>query len=216
MGFVMFEFFRGWTTYEILTFILLVITSLLTLYSLCLKRLYDWYKKRKEKKEYDELMKDPFEVHFFIPTLDLHKITYEKQDAMKIYPRYELEIPKGVEDVIFLRIIPRISVKVGERYFGFKIKETKKKPKISHFKNPFVREASFQEEWYEDAHGHVHMVKERLWVKDEICVSAFKIKTYDEGDYPFYMSFHVSCNEYKSVKEERHTLVTKTLKIRVK
>lgn len=213
MGFVVFGFFHEWTIYQILTFILLATTSLLTI-SLGLKTLYNWYKKKREKKEYDKIMEDPLEVHFFIPTLEDYKITYEKQD-MKIHPKYELEIPKGVEDVVFLRIKPRINIKLGDKYFGFKIKETRKKPEIS-YSNAFMKETSFQKEWYKDWYGHLHFPKERFWYKDEIYISVFKIKTYDKGDYTLYMYFTVSCNEYKSVKEERHTVALKTLKIRVK
>ena len=208
----MFEFFQEWTVYQISTFILLVITALLTIL-LGLKKLYDWHKRRQERKECDEIMKDPLEVHFFIPRKGVYEISYEKQDTT-VQDKDELEISKDIEEVIFLRIKPRINVKVGDRYFGFKIGERRKKPEISYY-NPFVNETSFQRKWYKDWYGHLHMTEERFWYKDEIYVSSFKIKTYDEGDYTFYMTFHLSCNEYKSVKEERHTVATKTLKIRV-
>ena len=208
--FEMFEFFQEWTVYEILT---LVITFLFAI-SMGLKTLYNWYKKRREKKEYTELMEDPLEVHFLIPTLKDHKITYEKQDT-EIHTKDELEIPKGIKDVIFLRIIPRINVKVADKYFGFKIKETRKKPEIS-YSDVFRKEGNVEIEWYKDWYGHLHFLKERFWYKEEKYVSSFRIKTYEKGDYTFYMYFHVSCYEYKSVKEERHTVFEKTLKIRVK
>ena len=169
---------------------------------------------RKERKEYAELMEDPLEVHFFIPTLEDYKITYEKQDT-EIHTKDELEIPKDIKDVIFLRIIPRINVKVGDRYFGFKIKETRKKPEIS-YSDAFMKEGNLEIEWYKDWYGHLHFPKERFWYKDEIYVASIKIETHEKGDYPFYMKFRLSCYEYKSVKEERHTVFEKTLKKRVK
>jgi len=143
------------------------------------------------------------------------KITYEKQDT-KIHPKYELEIPKGIEDVIFLRILPRINARVGDRYFGVVTKESKGQPEIFYCQNPFRKETSFQEDWYKDWDGLVHFVKERFWRKDEIYLSAFKIKTDNEGDYTFHMLCHLSCYEYKSVKEERHTVARKQLKIKVR
>ncbi|TET19321.1 hypothetical protein E3J74_07090 [Candidatus Bathyarchaeota archaeon] len=212
--FVMFEFFQEWTIYQILTFILLVITFLFTI-SRGLKALYNWHKKRKERKEYTELMEDPLEVHFLIPTLKDYKITYEKQDTEIYHTKDELELPKDIKDVIFLRIKPRINAKVGDRYFGFRIKETRKKPEIS-YSDAFIKQGSIEQEWCEDWYGHLHFPKERFWYKDEKYVSSFKIKTHEKGDYTFYMSFHVSCYEYKSIKEERHTVFSKTLKIRVK
>lgn len=212
--FVMFEFFQEWTIYQILTFGLLVIMFLIAV-SRGLKTLYNWFKKRKERKEYTELMEDPLEVHFLIPTLKDYKITYEKQDAKKHHTRDELELPKGIEDAIFLRIQPRINVKVGDRYFGFRIKETRKKPEIS-YSSAYVTQGSIKPEWYQDWYGHLHFTEERFWFKDEPYISSFKIKTHEKGDYMFYMYFHLSCYEHKSVKEERHTVFEKTLKIRVK
>lgn len=212
----MFEFLQEWTIYQIVTFTLLVVTALVTTL-MGLKRLYNWYKRRQEKKEYDKIMEDPLEVHFFIPALEKFKIAYEKQEQDRIlYPKYELEIPKGIEDVIFLRILPRINARVGDKYCGFDFPDPRKKPEIFYFQNPFVKETSFQRDWYKDWDGYVHSVEEQIWRKDEIYVSAYKIKTYDKGDYTFYMFCHLSCNEYKSIKEERHTVARKKLKIKVK
>ena len=206
--------FEEWTTYEIWTFILLVITSTVTI-SLGLRTLYNWFKRRKERKEYDQILKDPFEVHFFIPRKDECEITYAKQDNY-IHDTDELEIPKGIEDIIWLRIIPRINTRVSQFYFGFRIGETSRKnPEISYH-HYFVKEASFQKKWYKDMYGHLHICEEGIWNKDEIYVRPFKMRTYDEGDYRFHMRFHLSCNEYKSVKEERHTVTHKELKIKVR
>lgn len=213
MSFDMFELFGQWTIYQILTFIFLVITSLFSM-SMALKKLYDWYKRRKENKEYDKIMKDPLEVRFFIPTLEDYEITYAKQND-DIHLKDELEIPEDVDDVIFLRIKPRINAKVGDRYFGFLIKETRKKPEI-FYSDLFIRESSIEREWYKDMYGHLHFPKERFWYKDEIYVSPLKITTHEKGDYPFFVFFPVSSNEYKSVKEKRHTVFQKTLKIKVK
>lgn len=179
-----------------------------------LKALYNWCKRRREKKEYDKIMEDPIEMQFYIPRLKDFKITYEKQDT-KIHPKYELEIPKGIEDVIFIRILPRIDGRVGNRYFGVEIKEPKGQPEIFYCQNPFRKETSFQEDWYEDWDGFVHFVEEQFWHKDEIYVFAFKIKTHKKGDYTFHMLCHFSCYEYKSVKEDRHTVARKKLKIEV-
>ncbi len=135
LGFVMFEFLEEWTTYQIVTFTLLVVTALVSTL-LGLKSLYNWSKRRREKEEYDKIMEDPLELQFFIPKLEEYEITYEKQD-MKMHLKYELEIPKGIEDVIFLRILPRIDARVGDRYFGFKTQKSKKKPACMHSLNAY-------------------------------------------------------------------------------
>ena len=213
MSLGVFELFGQWTIYQKLTFIFLVITSLFSV-SMALKKLYDWYKRRKEKTEYNKIMKDPLEVRFFIPTLKDHKITYAKQND-KIHLQDELEIPEDTEDLIFLRIKTRIHAKVGERYFGFLIKEKREKPEIS-YSSVFIRESSFTHKWYKDWYGHLHFPKEQFWHKGEDYVVTMKIKTHEKGDYPLYMYCHLSSNEYKSVKEERHTVLQKTLTIKVR
>ena len=213
MSLSVFEFFGQWTIYQKLTFIFLVITSLFSV-SMALKKLYDWYKRRKEKTEYNKIMEDPLEARFFIPTLKDHKITYAKQNN-EIHLQDELEIPEDTEDIIFLRIRPRINAKVWDRYFGFLIKEIREKPEIS-YSNVFARESSFDRDWYKDMYGHLHFPKEQIWYRDENYISTLKIKTHEKGDYPFYMYCTLSSNEYKSVKEERHTVSQKTLTIKVR
>ena len=205
------KFFQGWTIYQILTFILLVISSSIAI-AMGLKRLYNWFKRRKEKKEYDEIMKDPLEVHFFIPRKEVFEISYARQDST-VQEKDELEIPKGVEDVVFLRIKPRINVEVSQIYFGFSISEKKKKPEVSHY-NPL--KTSVPKQVYKDRYGHLHLVEERIFTPKEIYVRSFKIRTHDAGDYTFYLVFKVSCDEYKSIKEERHEKVESfSLKIKV-
>lgn len=213
MSLGVFELFGQWTIHQKLTFIFLVITSLFSV-SMALKNLYNWYKRRKEKTEYDKIMEDPLEVHFFIPTLKDRKITYAKQNN-EIHLKEELEILENSGDIIFLRIRTRINAKVGERYFGFLIKETKKKPEIS-YSRAFIKESSYERETYKDMYGHVHFPKERFWHKGEDYIAPLKIKTHEKGDYPFYIYCHLSSNEYKSVKEERHTVSKKTLTIKVR
>jgi hypothetical protein len=115
----------------------------------------------------------------------------------------------------FQRVRPRINAKVRDRYFGFLIKETRRKPEL-FYSDAFVRESSFERKYYTDMYGHFHFIEERFWYKDENYIYPLRIKTYDKGDYTFFLYFAFSCNEYKSVKEERHTLKKKTLKIKIK
>ena len=163
-------------------------------------------------------MKDPLEVHFFIPREKTIKISYAKQDS-QIHDTDELEIPKGIEDIICLRIKPRIDVKVREIYFGFIISDKRKTPEILHREpDPFYTKTSSPRKWRQDLHGHLHYLEERIFTTTEIYPYACKIKTFnsDTGDYTFYIVFQVSRNEYKSIKEEKHKKIENfSLKIRV-
>jgi hypothetical protein len=208
----MFEIFEQWTLYEKLALIIAIIgvVGVVPVSKLA----YDYAKRRKEKKEYEKIMKDPVEVHFFIPREKTFEVGYAKQDS-RVQPLDELEIPRGMEDVIFLRMRPKIDLKVRDIYFGFLIKETRKKPEIS-YSNAFMKESTFERKWYKDWHGHLHFPGERFWYKNETYVFALNIRTYEKGDYPFFMFFALSCNEYKSIKEEKHTHLKKKLKIKVK
>lgn len=209
---VMFEFLKEWTIYQIVTLVLLVFGSSIAIVT-GLKALYNWFKRRKEKKEYDEIMKDPLEVHFFIPRKEVFEISYARQDST-VQEKDELEIPQGIEDAVFLRIKPRISVEVNQIYFGFLISEKRKKPEVFDY-NPL--KTSVPKQVYKDSYGHLHLIEERVFTPKEIYLRSFKIRTHEVGDYTFYLVFKVSCNEYKSIKEERHAKVeNRTLKIRVK
>jgi hypothetical protein len=173
--------------------------------------LYIWCKRRKERKKYDEIMEDPLEIHFLIPTVEKYKINYEMQHTEERF-KDELEIPANFEDVIFIWIKPRIDIEVRNRYFGFEGRE--KKPIVEYFE-AFVTESSISKNWYRDWHGYYHLIDESIWLKEEVYVSTFKIKTYGQGDYVFQAIFHLSCREWKNIKEERHKVFTKKLKIKI-
>jgi hypothetical protein len=210
-GFVMLEFFEEWTIEKVSLLISVMILLIATARGAIALR--NWNKRRKERREYDEIMKDPLEVHFYIPTIEDYEITYAKQDN-DIHPLDELEIPKGIEDVVFLRIKPRINVEVREIYFGFLIREKKGKPEVFYC-NPL--KTSLPKEKYKDSYGHLHLIEERIFTPKEFYLRPFGIRTHDAGDYTFYLVFQVSCYEYKSVKEEKHDKIENfSLKIRVK
>lgn len=175
-------------------------------------KVYIWCKRRDERKEYDEIIEDPLEMHFLIPTIEKYKINYEMQNIEEQL-KDELEIPANSEDILFLCIKPKINIEVRNRYFGFEGKE--KKPIVTYFE-AFVTESSISKNWYRDWHGYYHLVEESFWLKEEVYVPAFKIKTYSDGDYVFQAIFHISCREWKNIKGEKHKVFTKKLRIKVK
>lgn len=191
----------------------MVITTLLTV-SMVVKKLYNYLKGWKERREYERIMEDPLEVKFFIPPLWQYEIGYVEQDVESHFIDV-LEVPEEFEDVIFLRIQLKVDLKVRDCYFGFLIKEKRKKPEI-FYSSAFIKETTFERKWSKDWYGHLHFPRERFWYKDEQYISALKIKTYDKGDYPFFMYSALSCNEYKSIKEEKRTRLKKKLKLKVK
>ena len=175
-----------------------------------------WWVRRKDYKEFEELLNKPFETHFLIPSKEKYRIKYAEQDEKEQLVD-ELIIPPNTEDVIFLWIKPRISVELGERYFGFEVEgNRKKKPEIRYY-NPFAIEQSRVPDYYIDWHGYYHLIglprEQSLWREGEVYVPSFKIRTYDEGNYTFQAIFHLSCNGYKSIKEKKHKVITNRLKL---
>jgi len=175
-----------------------------------------WLTRKRDYKEYKELLGNPFEIYFLIPSKEKYNVKYAEQDENE-HLVDELKVPPDTEDVIFLRIKPRISIELGERYFGFEVEGRGwKKPEIKYY-NPFVIEQSIAPDYYIDWHGYYHLIRlpqeQSLWREGEVYVPSFKIKTYDEGNYTFQAIFHLSCNEYKSIKENKHKVITKRLKL---
>lgn len=187
----------------IVTFVIVVIGAAYAVYR--------WNKRRNEKKKYEELMKDDIEMHFLVPTKEKYEVKYEKQDEVE-HLKDELLIPSDLKDHIFLSIKTKLNVRLSHRYFGFEGEG--KKPVIT-YSNPFRLEGSDVVSWYRDWHGYYHMNNETFLFQEETYVNAFEIETFDKGNYVFQAIFQVHCNEFKDIKEEKHVILTKELKIKI-
>jgi hypothetical protein len=168
----------------------------------------------KQMDEYDELLSNPFEIHFLIPSREKYDgISYYEQDDQE-HLVDELQISSRMEDIIFLWIKPRISIEVGERYFGFESKEGGEKPEI-RYSNPFVREESKIPDYYIDWHGYYHMIgaspEQRVWQVGEVYNPSFKIMTRAEGDFLFQAVFHINGLGHNQIKEKKYQIIRKRL-----
>lgn len=180
--------------------------------------IFVWYRRRHEKKEYEKLMKDPLEIHFRIPEKSQYSLKYGNQDKGE-QTKDELVLPANFEDHIFLILKPKINLRVTESYYGIgytKAGVTSKKPELS-YSNPFIKETSEQPKWMRDSYGCIHFTSEKRLFKDEPYpyLPAFKIRTYDKGEYKFEVIFHVLSSEWKEVKKEIHSVFNKNLILRV-
>jgi hypothetical protein len=173
-----------------------------------------WFKRREEKREYEKLMEDPLEVHFFIPEKSRYIIKYVNQETEEGKTKDELTIPVNSEDHIFLIIRPKLNLKVSERYFGFG-GAMEKKPEIINANNPFTVESSEGLQWSKDWYGCYHIRGEKLYLKGETYLPAFKIKTKEKGDYPLEITYHLCSNEWKDVKKEICKVFNKRLPLKV-
>jgi hypothetical protein len=171
-----------------------------------------WFMKRKEDKEYEKLMDDPFDLNFLIPSAAHFKINYAKQDEANDKLEKELSIPVNSEDYIFLHIKPKINLTVTQRFFGFE--GGPNKPELT-YSNPFRTEGSDTIQWYKDWYGYFHILGDILWLRDEIVLPAFKIKTHEKGDFKLNANFYVGSKEWKSTKKEINRAIVKTLDVKV-
>ena len=170
----------------------------------------------KDSDEYETLLSDPFEMHFLIPTRKKYnKIGYHEQDDEE-HLVDELKIASGTEDIVFLWIKPRITIELGERYFGFKSEGEEKKPELRYC-NPFVKEESKTPDYYIDWHDYYHIYgsspEQRIWRVGEVYNPAFKIMTHDKGDFIFQAIYHINGVGYNQITEKRYKVVTKQLKL---
>jgi hypothetical protein len=168
-------------------------------------------------KEYDDLINDPFEIHFLIPSKEKYDgISYYEQDDEEHLVE-ELQIPSNTEDVIFLWIKPKINIELGERYFGFESEVEKIKPEIRYY-NPFVKEQSKIPDYYIDWHDYYHILglspEQRMWREGEVYVPSFKITTHTKGDFLFQAIFHINGVGYKQVIEKKYMIITEQLRLK--
>lgn len=173
---------------------------------------------KNDSNKYETLLSDPFEMHFLIPTRKKYnKISYYEQDDEE-HLLDELEIPSGNEDIVFLWIKPRITIELGERYFGFESEVGEKKPETRYF-NPFVKEQSKIPEYYIDWHDYYHIYgsspEQRIWREGEVYVPSFKITTHGKGDFIFQAIFHINGVGYNQITEKRYKVITKQLRLKI-
>ena len=167
-------------------------------------------------KEYDDLINDPFEIHFLIPSKEKYDgISYYEQDDEEHLVE-ELQIPPNTEDVIFLWIKPKINIELGERYFGFESEDGGENPEIRYC-NPFVKEESKTPDYYIDWHGYYHMIgaspEQRIWQAGEVYVPSFKITTHSKGDFIFQAVFHINGLGYHQITEKKYQIVKEQLRL---
>lgn len=175
---------------------------------------YVWNKKRKEKKEYEKIMNDPVEFHFFIPHKDLGIILkYYKQDG-EDHEKDELVIPPNFEDDIIILIRPKLNLYINEWYCGFGTPNGKI-PQLSYSNVYVVQSSNRNTQWYIDRYGCLHFEVKKQYFKGEVYLGSIRIKTYEKGSYPMEIVCNVTSNEFKEVKKEIGRKIVKSLLVRV-
>ena len=154
---------------------------------------YDRYKKWKEKRQLEVLLKDPFETHFLIPKATQHRVDYYLQDDAYHYPD-ELTLPSDSEVDVMISMKPKLNVTLTDLQFGCK-GDLESKPEPLYYFNPWVKRGVGRERHpendpnhYVDSNGYYHIVQHgRAWPKGEEMLSGLRMKTKKKGTYPFWV-----------------------------
>ena len=186
---------------SVFTFIIIFIGAI--------KKVWNWIL----ESDYDEILEQPFEMHFIIPPKNKYKINYHKQTDI---PQRvdEITMSSNSKDTIFLWIKPKIDLDIREQQFGLGDKPSN--PKILKYNNPFLRKSNVPQTWFLDWWHNYHIVDKISRGKDDVIVHGFEIETHNKGQYTLDIRINISCNRYKSVeKYKTHIPHYTDLKIKV-
>lgn len=190
------------------------LATLLIVLSSALYGVYFWYKRKVEKEEYEKIMNDPVEFHFFIPHKDLGIVLrYYEQDRQD-HEKNELVLPPNFEDDIIILIRPKLTLLMNEWYCGFGTPDGKI-PQLSFSDVYVVQSANRNSQYYIDRYGCIHFEIKKQVFKDDVGLRSLRVKTYEKGSYPLEIVYFVISNEYKEVKKEIDRKVIKHLLVRV-
>lgn len=182
-----------------------------------------YWKETKLEKEYDEILKKPFEQKFLIPLKKWMVINYEIQtDEPQRLDKINIK-PNTKSTIILTTRIKKdlgIDLEIRDSQYNFGGDEEKKKPKIIKWRNPYYEENTSVVKWFDkelgyDWHDIYHISGKRLIFKDVTYMDGFDIETYDKGVYSFDMNFIVVCKKFKNLEKEKSKEVRTSLTINV-
>lgn len=190
------------------------VATLLIVLSGAIYGVYFWYKRRVENKEYETIMKDPVDFHFFIPHKSMGIVLkYYEQDEQD-HEKDELVIPSHFEDDIIILAKPKLNLLMNEWYCGFGTPDGKL-PELSFSDVYVVKSANRNSQWYVDRYGCIHFEIKKQIFKDDVGLRSIRINTNEKGRYPLELVYFVIGNEYKEVKKEKVRKVIKHLWLKV-
>jgi hypothetical protein len=136
---------------------------------------------------YDTKLRSPVRMYFLIPDKRC-KLSYANQDNEE-HLIEELVLPSNSESQVLIWFKPRVNYYEDSIYFGCK-GDLNKKPWVIDFSNPFVLDNNLQRSYYRDWHQHYHILTGRSRIKEEVYVSGFVVKTFEEGEYEANVFLH--------------------------
>lgn len=188
------EEISNWTLYQWTSIILIFLAFFIVAVGAGVKiKRWIW-----DEKQYNKVIKEPFEIHFIIPPEDKYKIDYYKQTNVPLRVD-KIPLPANSKRTIFLWIKSKIDINIRERQFGFGDKLTD--PKILKYDNPYIRKSNVPLTWYIDWWDNYHIYDKISRGKDDVIVHGFKIETHDKGEYTLDIRINVSSNRYKNVEK---------------
>jgi len=199
---------QSWTYYQWISIIIICLAFFIVAFGAGVKiKRWLW-----DERQYNKIIKNPFEMHFIIPPSSKYKIDYYKQDTIPIRVD-EIPIPANSKRIIFLWVKPEIDIDIREQQFGFGGEGNK--PKIIQYNNPYIRQSNTPHTWFIDWWDIYHIVDKEYKGKDEKIVHGFEIETYSQGKFVFDIRFNVSCDKYKNLEKTKTNVTRNKLKINV-
>jgi hypothetical protein len=190
------------------------VATLLIVLSGAIYGVYFWSKRRKQNEEYEKIMDDPIEFHFFVPHKELGIILkYYNQDGSD-HEKDELVIPPNFEADIIILMRPKLNLLINDWYCGFGTPNSKI-PELSFSDVYVVQSSNRNSPWYIDRYGCIHFEVKRQVFKNDVGLRSIRIKTYEKGNYPLEIASNVISNEYKEVKKEIGRRIIKHLQVKV-
>lgn len=140
-------------------------------------------------------LREPCEVHFWIPKTEHGLIGYVQQGADS-HMADILVLPSDSEIQIGLWMRPKLIFAESSWYFGFE-GALGDKPEPIRYYNPLIydgiaRENSPQQDrtHYIDIHRYYHVIEDRSRLPSEVYVSGFIVRTHKPGNYLAQVFFH--------------------------
>lgn len=139
------------------------------------------------KKIYDAKLRSPVRMYFLIPDKRC-ELTYVEQDEKEHLVK-ELVLPSNSEHQVLIWFKPRVNYYEDSIYFGCE-GDLNKKPYVVDFSNPFILDNNLQRSYFRDWHQYYHLLTGKNRIKDEVYVTGFIVKTFEEGEYEANIFLH--------------------------
>jgi hypothetical protein len=146
-----------------------------------------------KRRERAKLLKDPFEVHFLVPSVTDHKVNYP-QDSEEHHVD-ELSLPSDSEVDVVVWMNPRLNIVLSELQFGCIGDDNEAKPEPLYYFNWWVKEGPRKKITPEDDKGQYRDITNyyhipyygRAIPKDEKHLPGLRIRTKKKGIYEFWI-----------------------------